>query len=176
MPALLYLVWVIRNGTSAHLVWLLTDQWYRWDKIRQEQQMLRWLTFKCKMTKIVLVMSLAHQSHKAYSAWWFQCVQKTMHPWTTVDMDLTTICSWWFWQTCDLQIRSRSSNLLYTARPVGRLTSSTDWKTSLKQYPSKSKCFCQIRKHIHYLSWICAKVKNSGTYITYLTYIIIIGF
>ena len=45
------------------------------------------------------------------------CVAAMFH-YTRVDKNLKTICSLWFWHTCDLEIRSRSGVLVWIARPV----------------------------------------------------------
>ena len=51
---------------------------------------------------------------------------------------------------------------------------------SLKDLPqtgppkSQRQSFCQIRKYVSYLPWICAKVKNSGTFIIKLAYLTVV--
>ena len=77
----------------------------------QEEQTLRWLTFKCKITKLTLVMLLKYTpvTQNILCFIFFMCLA-TMHHETTVDRNLKTICSLWFYHTCDLEIRSRSAN------------------------------------------------------------------
>ena len=46
-----------------------------------------------------------------------------------------------------------------------------EWPTSTSVCQKANlKSFCQIRKHINYLPWICANVKNNSIFIIYLTY------
>ena len=87
-----------------------------------EEQTLRRLTFKCKVTKIVLVMSLRHMPvTQSIPYLIFSMCAATMHCKTTVDQNLKTICRFQFWHTCDLEIRARSSNLVGIARSQARL-------------------------------------------------------
>ena len=62
----------------------------------------------------------------------------TMHYQTTVDKNLKPICSLWYWNTGELEIRWRSSNLVWIVWPQARLYSCQVWKTSLKQCQPKS--------------------------------------
>ena len=47
-------------------------------------------------------------------------------------------CCLWFWYTCDLEMRSRSSNLVWIATPQARLLSHKDWKTPLNNVRQKA--------------------------------------
>ena len=67
--------------------------------------------------------------------------------------------------------KSRSSNLVWFAKPRARLYLRKVWNTFLKPCPPKWQRihFCHIRKHLNYLPWICAKEKNSRILIIYMT-------
>ena len=72
--------------------------------------------------------------------------------------------------TCDLQIRSRSSNWYELLDPNQGYNHAKFERPPLNSVHQKAKClsFCQIRKHVNYLPWICAKVENSGILISIL--------
>ena len=141
-------------------------------------QALRWLAFKCKTeekksvsyvsvnvplyTKVWLcahTWSLrlspfpTYQWHRVYCAWSSYGTYQTFNASTTVN--LKTNISLWFWLTCNLERKSRSSNLVWVYRLKVRLKSYKAWKTSLWQCPQKGQCwsFWHTRKHVNYLPW-----------------------
>ena len=77
---------------------------------KKKSKTLRPLTFKCNVMKIVLIMPLKYipVTQSILCLIFLMCVA-TMHHYTTMDENLIyTICSLWFWHTCDLEIQERS--------------------------------------------------------------------
>ena len=72
-----------------------------------------------KLKKLFSYVSLLHTSHTKYTLPELFNVRKKKHNfWSQVDKNLKkSICSLWFWHTCDLETRSRSPNLVWIARP-----------------------------------------------------------
>ena len=77
-----------------------------------------------KLQKSLLVMSLIYTSHTKHivlDLFEFN-VCRNYAPLNYSGQESTkTICSFWFWHTSNLEIRSRSSNLVWIAKPQARL-------------------------------------------------------
>ena len=97
----------------------------RWAVTLRSQ--MRWLTSKCKNWN-------AHQLHKAYCAWMFQCMSLCGNHTTFYKLDkklnkhnlqfmfVTQLCSW---------NMARSSNLVWICKPQGRLYVCDVWNPLL---------------------------------------------
>ena len=70
-----------------------------------------------------------HISHTKHAVLMFFMYVATMHC-LNYGEQKKTICSLWFWHTFDLEIRSRSSNLVWFGRPQARSWPCKVWKTS----------------------------------------------
>ena len=83
-----------------------------------------------------------HTSHKKHTVLdLFNVCSNYVPSELQMDKNLNKNNNWslWFWHTCDLKIRSSSSNLVWIASTQTRLLLCKVWKTSLKQCPSKSQ-------------------------------------
>ena len=113
--------------------------------------------YRDSQSKLMLFMSLkcTPVTQSTLCLIFFICIA-TMYHLTTEDMKLETIGSLWFWHTCDLELRSRSSNLEWFASPRARLLSHKVWKILHKLCLPRRQHWSlrQIRKHINYLPWI----------------------
>ena len=91
------------------------------------------------LKKIVLVMSLKYTpvTQSILCLILFMYVRTTQSLKCSGHKSKKTICSLWFWQTCDFATRSRSSNPVRTGRPHARLWCKV-WKTLFEQCPRKA--------------------------------------
>ena len=99
------------------------------------------------------------------------CVLDLKLQWTRIKKKTTKNNLQFIWHICNLEIRSRSSNLVCIVRPQARLQSGKVWKTSFEQCPPKSQCweFLSNQKTHQLFPFNMCKSENSGIFIVYLT-------
>ena len=82
------------------------------------------------------------------------------------------ICNLYFWYACDIEAKSRSSNL-ESQHPRQCFNHAKFERSCLKVSEKKPMLkvvvVFQMRKYANYLPWTCAKIKNSGIFMIYLT-------
>ena len=91
-----------------------------WTQHKQEKQMLRQLIFKCKVAKIMLVMSPKDtRVTQSILCLMFITYTRTIQCLNYSGQEFKNSFSLWFWHTCDLE--TRSSNLVWIDRPQASL-------------------------------------------------------
>ena len=119
--------------------------------------------------------SYIHSSHMKRTVLIFSMCVATTHYSTTVDKILLTICSLWFWHTCDLEIRSRPSNWYDLLEPEQCYNHANFERTPSNSVHQKFniKVFIKPNMSIVSLGHV-QKVENSGIFIICLTYLTIL--